>query len=99
MCSQRDRTLPEVGRNLRSNSRPRSTVPTIASSDTTAGPRRSLADEPERVDDLLVGQDHADVVGLSAQASGELGQRGPPPCAQEVVLRVDAGHPGRAPLA
>ena len=48
MCSQRDRTRPDVGRKLRSKSRPRSTVPTIASSATTSQSDPALGHEAER---------------------------------------------------
>ena len=91
MRSQRERTRPEVGRKLRSNSRARSTVPTISSSGTT-WLRPALADEAERRDHLLVGQDLAHVVGLAAQPGRHPGHGGATPRAQEVVLRVDAGH-------
>src|SRR5918999_1884463 len=44
--SQRGRTRPEVGRKRRSNSRPRSTVPTIESSGIVSSPRRRSPRRP-----------------------------------------------------
>ena len=87
---------PEVGRKRRSKSRARSTVPTIDSSGTTCSADRALADESERLDHLLVGEDHADVVGLPPQPRNQLRGAGTATRAQEIVLRVDAGHPGGA---
>ena len=75
MRSQRVRTRPEVGRKRRSNSRPRSTVPTIESSGIVCWPRRRSPRRPRAFNDLLEGQDHVHVARLAAQACGELRER------------------------
>ena len=57
---------------------------------------RALADEPERGDDLLVGEDHARRRPARRAAAPPPARASLPAGAQEVVLRVEPGHPGRA---
>ena len=57
-----------------------------------------LAGEAECLDDLLVGKHDRDVVGLAAQAGDQLGDGGPAPRAEEVVLRVETRQPSGARL-
>ena len=51
-----------------------------------------LGDEPERLHDLLEGQDVADVVGLEAQPPREVGEHARAPRPREVALRVLGGE-------
>ena len=64
-------TRCEVGRKRRSNSRPRSTVPTIESSGDQLLTEPPLATAPERLDDLLEREDEVDVARLAAQRGGQ----------------------------
>ena len=55
-----------------------------------------LGHAPERLDDLLEGEDVADVVGLEAQPPPEVREHPRPPRSREVVLRVLGGETGAA---
>ena len=93
---QRARSRGLVGRKARSNSFVRSTVPTIESSGMRLQPEVVLGHAPERLDDLLEGEDVADVVGLEAQPPPEVREHPRPPRPREVVLRVLGGETGAA---
>ena len=62
--SQRVRVRPLTGRNSRSKSRLRPTVPDDRVERDRLQAQRLLADAPERLDDLVEGQDQVDVAGL-----------------------------------
>ena len=95
--SQRERRRCEVGRKPRSKSAARSTVPDDVGELDDLQAAIDLARAPERVDDLLEGQDHGHVVRLAAQAAGDVGQQPRPPGAAEVVLCVLRGGAGAHP--
>ena len=82
------------GGSARSKSCVRSTVPTIESSGDGLQPEVELADEAERLDDLVEREDEADVVGLAAQPPREVGEQPRPPRPGEVALRVRGGEAG-----
>ena len=60
-------------------------------------PEPPLAALAERLDDLVEGQDDVDVVGLAAQALGEIGEPVAAARAAEVGVRVLVGEPGVHP--